>query len=109
MAVEPCIKHSKKSSVGTGYKLVYIVIGTIAAVLYLSGSTLKTIFNLKNDVISHEEKLCKLKKNNEEFTRKLEWLESRDEYVKYMARKKLGLVEPEEVKYYIIEETEILD
>jgi cell division protein FtsB len=93
--------------VGTGHKLVYIVVGTIAAVLYLSGSTLKTMFNLKSDVSSYEEKLSKLKKGNEEFACELEWLESKDEYVKYLARKKLGMVEPDEVKYYILETSNI--
>jgi cell division protein FtsB len=72
-------------------------------VLYLSGSTLKTMFNLRNDVAAHEGKLNYLKNQNDDLECKLNWLQTRDDYVKYLARKKLGLVEPGEVKLYITE------
>ncbi len=88
---------------GIGLKLVCIIIGVIAVVLYLSGSTLKTIINLKNEVSLYEEKLVILKTYNEELFCKLKWMDTQDDYVKYIVRKRLGFVEPDEIKFYIIE------
>lgn len=94
---------------GTGFKLIYIIIGIIAAIVYLSGSTLKSVFNLKNEVDSCEKKLDTLKTQNIEIARELNWIESTDDYIKYLARKKLGFVEPDEIKFYIVESSGMHD
>ena len=91
---------------GTGFKLVYIVVLISAGVLYLSSSTLKTIFSLKSEAVSYERKLENIKSDNENLQRELKWSESEEGYVKYMVKDHLGLVEPGEKKLYIVDKAE---
>ncbi|MFH1414470.1 MAG: septum formation initiator family protein [Elusimicrobiota bacterium] len=92
---------------GTGLKLFYILIGIIAVVLYLSGSTLKHIFNMKNEVASYEEKLNTLKEWNGNTENELKWMETEEDYMKFIARKDLGFVEEDEMKFFIVESSNI--
>jgi cell division protein FtsB len=87
---------------GTGYKLIYIILGIALAVIYLSGSTIKSILSLKDEVSEHKEKLSSLKNQNAEIERNLTLIKSSDEYIKHFAKKKLGMVEPGEAKFYIV-------
>ncbi|MFC2062133.1 septum formation initiator family protein [Elusimicrobiota bacterium] len=88
---------------GTGYKLFYIVIVIVLAAIYFSGSNIKNILRLKEKVTSYEERLAMLKKNNTDLLEELKWIKTEEDYLKFLARKKLGLVEPGEFKYYIID------
>jgi cell division protein FtsB len=87
----------------TSYKLIYIFLALAAAAVYFSSSNIKNILNLKQRVSSYEEKLEMLKKENKRLARELEWVETEEDYIKYLARKKLGLVEPYEIKYFLVE------
>ncbi len=58
---------------------------------------------MKNEASLYEDKLSGLKKDNEGISRELCWIESEKDYVKYVARKKLGFVDPDEIKFYIVE------
>ncbi len=85
-------------------KLIYIVIGGLIVVGVFSGSNLKTIFNLKEDIDSYQDKLTMLEKENEHIRKEIEWIKTEDDYVKFIARTRLGLVESGEMKFYIVEE-----
>ena len=91
---------------GTGFKLIYIAVFISAVVLYLSSSTLKTIFSLKSESVSYERKLEDIKKDNKNLQQQLKWAESEEGYVKYMVKEHLGLVEPGEKKLYIVDSAE---
>jgi len=88
---------------GTFPKLIYIVILAAAAVVYLSGSNIKNILNLKKEVSFYEAKLKSIKEDNSRLEKEISWMQNNDDYVKYLAKKKLGLVEPGEIKYYLVE------
>jgi cell division protein FtsB len=91
---------------GTGFKLVYIVVFIAAAVLYLSSSTLKNIFSLKAESVAYERRLQRLKEENKDLNRKFEWVETEEDYIKFVAKDRLGLVEPGEKKMYIVDGAE---
>lgn len=86
----------------SGYKVIYVLIALFASALYLSGSSLKAIFNLKNEVSFHEERLIYLKTYNKRTSQEFQWLQKEEEYIKYLARKRLGFIEPDEVKFFIV-------
>ncbi|MGM0440960.1 MAG: FtsB family cell division protein [Elusimicrobiota bacterium] len=85
-------------------KFIYIVVAGVAIVVLFSGSNFKTIFNLNEDINFYEKKLSMLKEENDRLEKELEWVKNEEDYIKYIARKRLGLVEPEEMKFYLVEE-----
>ncbi|MBN2407263.1 MAG: septum formation initiator family protein [Elusimicrobia bacterium] len=87
---------------GTGPKLIYIVLIITAVVIYLSSTNIKSILKLREEITSYEQKLSMLKKKNSEMLQEVEWIRTRDDYVKFLAKKRLGLVEPGEIKYYLV-------
>lgn len=87
---------------GTGSKLFYIIILIIIAVIYFSGSNIKSILKFKEDIASYEEKLDMLQEENKKIAKELKWIETQDDYIKYLAKKRLGLVEPDEIKFYLV-------
>ena len=91
---------------GIGFKLVYIAVLIFAGVLYLSSSTLRTIFSMKSEAVYYESKLENIKNDTENLKRELKWSESEEGYVKYMVKDHLGLVEPGEKKLYIVDNAE---
>ena len=91
---------------GIGFKLVYIAVLIFAGVLYLSSSTLRTIFSMKSEAVYYERKLENIKNDTENLKRELKWSESEEGYVKYMVKDHLGLVEPGEKKLYIVDNAE---
>lgn len=86
----------------SGYKLFYILAVTVAVVVYLSSSNIKTIFRLNKKISFYEDKLEMLKKENRQIENELKWIKTEDDYIKYLAMKKLGLVSPGEIKYYLV-------
>ena len=85
------------------YKLIYIFLAAAVAIVYFSGSNIKNILKLKEEVVSYEKNLQMLERENERLTQELKWIESEEDYIKYLARKKLGLVEPGEIKFFLID------
>ncbi|MDA3792932.1 MAG: septum formation initiator family protein [Elusimicrobia bacterium] len=89
---------------GSGSKLIYIAGAFIAAVIIFSVSNFKNIIKLKEDKDYYREKTAMLDKKNAELKQKLEWIKTEDDYVKFIARERMGLVEPGEIKFYLKEE-----
>ncbi|MFW6134090.1 MAG: FtsB family cell division protein [Elusimicrobiota bacterium] len=91
---------------GVGYKLIIISFVVIGALVYFSGSNIKNILTLKNEIKTYQKKLEMLKKENKEIEKEINWIKNEEDYIKYLARKKLGLIEPGEIKFYIKEKEE---
>ena len=89
---------------GAGFKLVYILVIALAAVVLLSGTNIKAILKLRSEVILNEKKLARLQEKNEIMAKELKWMKSQDDYIKFVAKKNLGMVEPGETKIYLISE-----
>lgn len=85
-------------------KFIYLVVGGIIIVVLFSGSNFKTIFNLREEIDFYKQRLSKIEKENKKLEKELEWIENEEDYVKFIARERLGLVEPGEMKFYVVEE-----
>ena len=86
----------------SGHKLFYILAVSVAVVVYLSASNIKTIFRLNRRISFYEDRLEMLKKENQQIENELKWIKTEDDYIKYLAMKELGLVSPGEIKYYLV-------
>lgn len=90
----------------SGFKFICFLTVSVILVLIFSGSTLKTIISLKEEADYFVKELNDLKNQNIKLSNEIKWIASNGEYVKYLAKKNLGLLEPGEVKFYIVEESD---
>ncbi len=89
---------------GSGSKLIYIIVGAAVAVILFSISNFKNIIKLKEDENYYREKIAMLEERNATLKQNLEWIKTKEDYVKFIARQRMGLVEPGEIKFYLKEE-----
>ncbi|MEA3506109.1 MAG: septum formation initiator family protein, partial [Elusimicrobiota bacterium] len=79
---------------GTRSKFIYIVGAFIVLIILFSASNFRNILKLREDQRYYRKKIASLEKQNAELQQQLEWIKTQEDYVKFIARKRMGLVAP---------------